>query len=77
MTKVKNEFKVCDRCKGSHLATLIPRLKELDDQAEIKVGCHSYCGPGRDAPFAFVNNKPVLGTNEDDLIKKIKDVLDA
>jgi len=70
--QVPNEFKVCERCKGTNLVTLIPKLKKLDEQANIKVGCHSYCGPGRDAPFAFVNNKPVCGKDEDDLIEKIK-----
>jgi len=72
ISEVKNEFKVCERCKGSNLKTLIPRLKELDDQAEIKVGCHSYCGPGRDLPFVFVNNKPIRGKNEDELIEKVR-----
>jgi len=73
----QNEFKVCDRCKGTNLNTLLPRLKKLDPDAKIlKPMCVSYCGPGRDYPFVFLNNKPVKGENEDDLIQKIKEVLD-
>ena len=73
----QNEFKICDRCKGTNLNTVIPRIKKLDPKAKIsKPVCASYCGPGRDYPFVFLNNKPIKGENEDDLIKKIKAVLD-
>ena len=72
----KNEFKVCDRCKGTNLKTLIPRLEKLDPEANILPPiCVSYCGPGRDFPFVFLNNKPIKGVNEDDLIQKITETL--
>ena len=72
----QNEFKVCDRCKGTNLSTLIPKLEKLDPNAIIrKPTCISYCGPGRDYPFVFLNNKPIKGENEDDLIAKVKNVL--
>jgi len=77
MIDFNNEFKVCDKCKGTNVNTLIPRLKKLDPDATIiKLTCISYCGPGRDYPFVFLNNKPILGDNEDDLIRRIKEVLD-
>ena len=76
ITDFQNEFKVCDRCKGTNLGTLIPRLEKLDPNAKIvKPMCISYCGPGRDYPFVFLNNKPIKGENEDELIQKIKEVL--
>ena len=75
MTQVKNEFKSCDKCKGTNIQTLIPKLEKLDPTANIVIGCHSYCGPGRDHPFVFVNNKLVRATNEQDLIEKVKEVL--
>ena len=74
---VQNEFKICDRCKGTNIATLVPRLEKLDPNAKIlEPMCVSYCGPGRDYPFVFLNNKPIKDENEDDLIEKIKEVLD-
>jgi len=76
MKAVKNEFKVCDKCKGTNLNTLIPKLEKLDPEAKITVGCHSYCGPGRDFPFVFVNNKPIRGVDETELIEKVKESLD-
>ena len=76
MADTQNEFKVCARCKGVNLATLLPRLAKLDSDATIQeVGCASYCGPGRDHPFVILNNKPIIGENEDDLIRKIEEIL--
>ena len=77
LSEATNEFKVCDRCKGTNISTLIPKLKEVDEAATISTGCQSYCGPGRDQPFVFINNKPLRAKTEDQLIENVKTHLDA
>lgn len=67
-----NEIKICDECQATNVETLIPKLKKLEADINIEVGCQSYCGPGRKKPFAFVNGRPITATSEDELVVKIE-----
>lgn len=67
-----NNIKICDKCKGTNIQTLIPKLKEVDNEININVGCHNFCGIGLKKSFAILNNIPITADDEDSLITEIK-----
>ena len=70
-----NEFKTCNICKGFDSELLVSKLKELDSNANIVVGCQNMCAIGAKRPFVIVNGIPVIADNIDDLIIKVKEMI--
>ena len=70
-----NEFRICDKCKGTNVSTLEKKLKELDPSANIKIGCQNMCGIGAKKPFAIVNHIPIVAEDENELIEKVKQAI--
>lgn len=68
-----NNIKICDVCAATNADTLLPRIKELDPNAEIEVGCVGYCGIGATKSFAIFNSIPLITETEDELIEKLKE----
>ncbi|WP_438447907.1 DUF1450 domain-containing protein [Gorillibacterium sp. sgz5001074] len=68
----KNKIQICDKCKHIRVKTLLPKLQKLDPEAEVKVGCKSYCGPCARSAFIFINGRYVTGATEDEALEKAK-----
>ena len=66
-----NKVGICDKCRAVNYKTIIEKLKQIDSNIEINVGCQNMCGIGRDKPFVILNHKPIVGNDEKDLIEKI------
>jgi uncharacterized protein YuzB (UPF0349 family) len=54
------------------MKTTLPKLAKLAPEADIKVGCKSYCGPCSRFAFVYVNGRYVTGATEDEVIEKAK-----
>ena len=52
---MSNEFRICDKCKATNVESLTKKLKEIDNNASIIIGCQNLCGIGRTKSFAIVN----------------------
>lgn len=70
-----NEFKTCNKCMGFNSEELVNKLKDIDNNANIIVGCQNMCAIGAKRPFVIVNGIPVIAENIDDLILKIKEMI--
>ncbi|MFD1953467.1 DUF1450 domain-containing protein [Paenibacillus thailandensis] len=67
-----NDIRICDKCQSVKLKTLLPKLKRLAPDAEVKVGCKSYCGPCKKYAFIYINGRYVKAASEDEAVEKIK-----
>lgn len=70
-----NQFRVCDKCRATNIKTLLPKLKALDNEAEIIIGCQNFCGIGARKSFVICNHIPIVAETEDELIEKIKQAI--
>lgn len=67
-----NDIRICDKCKHMKIKTMIPKIQAVAPDAEIQVGCKSYCGPCSRSAFIFVNGRYVTGTTEEEALQKAK-----
>jgi len=70
-----NEYKTCDICSGFNYETLVEKIKLIDSNAKIELGCQNMCAIGSEKPFVIVNGILLFDENEDNLIEKIKDII--
>lgn len=72
-----NEFRICDICKAVNAESLAKRLKEIDPKATFVFGCQGFCGIGDAQSFVIVNGIPAIADTEDEVISKVKEMLNV
>lgn len=70
-----NTFKICDKCKGTNVESMIKHLKEIDANAKTEIRCQQICGIGRTKSFIIVNDELIIGNTELEVIEKVKNKL--
>ncbi|MFC5529897.1 DUF1450 domain-containing protein [Cohnella yongneupensis] len=70
-----NDIRICDKCIHTRVKTMLPKLKKLDPEADVKVACKSYCGPCSRYAFIFINGRYVTAPTEDEAIEKARKYL--
>ncbi len=70
-----NDIRICDKCKHMRVKSMLPKLKKLDPNADVKVACKSYCGPCSRYAFVFINGRYVTAPTEDEAIEKVRKYL--
>ncbi len=68
-----NKIGICNKCKAVNYKSIIQKVKGLDNNIQINIGCQNFCGIGRTKPFVILNNIPIIAENEDDLLNKINE----
>lgn len=71
----KRKIKICDRCKGTNVDTLVPKIKKICPDVEIQIGCQNFCGIGQTKSFLILDHIPLIASSEDELIEKLKESL--
>lgn len=69
---MKTVVKICDNCKNINLDKIKKKIKDIDNNIEIIIGCNNFCGICRTKAFIVLNNIPIIKEDEEDLIVEIK-----
>ena len=67
-----NDIRICDKCRHMSVKAVLPKLKAMAPDAEIRIGCKSYCGPCSRRAFIFVNGRYVTGQTEEEALDKAR-----
>lgn len=70
-----NDYKICDICKGFNTQNLIDEIKAIDENSKITVKCLGLCAVGDSKPFVILNGILITGETIDEVIVKIKKMI--
>jgi uncharacterized protein YuzB (UPF0349 family) len=67
-------FFICKKCSGN-AKKIKKKLRALDPEARIHVGCQSMCKIGRKKEFVIVNKKEITAKKRKKVIQKVEKYL--
>lgn len=65
-----NDIRVCEKCKHIKLKSMVSKLQQMAPDADIKIGCKSYCGPCGKRAFVFINGRYISAPTEEEVLAK-------
>ncbi|WP_211749380.1 DUF1450 domain-containing protein [Paenibacillus sp. Marseille-Q4541] len=66
-----NDIRVCEKCKHVKLKSMVAKLQQMAPDADIKIGCKSYCGPCGKRAFVFINGRYISAPTEEEVLVKV------
>lgn len=70
-----HKIELCDKCKATNINSLIPKIKAISNDIEIKIHCIQYCGVGRDRIVVLLDHIPIIGNTEEEVIEKLANMI--
>ena len=70
-----HKVELCDKCKATDVNSLVPKIKKIYNDLDIKIHCIQYCGIGRDKIVVLLDHIPIIGDSEEEVINKLRDKL--
>lgn len=67
-----NDIRVCDKCNFIKMKSILPKLQKMAPDADIKIGCKSYCGPCGKRAFVYINGRYVSAPTEEEVLAKVE-----
>ncbi|MBY9082516.1 DUF1450 domain-containing protein [Paenibacillus sp. HN-1] len=67
-----NDIRICDKCNYMSVKSVLSKLRKMAPDAEIQIGCKSYCGPCGKRAFIYINGRYISAPTEDEVLKKVE-----
>lgn len=66
-----NNIKICDNCPLIDVDTLSKKIRSIDSDAQISIGCQNFCGICSAKAFAILNNIPIIEDDQEKLVVEL------
>ena len=68
-----HKVELCEKCKATDAKSLVPKIRRISNDIEMQIHCIQFCGVGRDKIVVLLDHVPIIGSSENEIIKKISE----